>query len=82
MPHSAPRFGRGGPGALLCQKLTLDPGGKSPNIKMGSGMEQGTQMGPLVSEEQFQRVSGLLDAGLLTLDAVESGRGTQRTLSR
>ena len=33
------------------------------SIKMGSGMEAGTQMGPLVSEEQFQRVSGFLESG-------------------
>ena len=33
------------------------------SIKMGSGMEVGTQMGPLVSEEQFQRVSGFLESG-------------------
>src|ERR1700723_2717069 len=33
------------------------------SIKMGPGMEPGTQMGPLVSEEQFQRVSGFLESG-------------------
>ena len=33
------------------------------SIKMGSGMEQGTQMGPLVSDEQFQRVTGFLESG-------------------
>jgi phenylacetaldehyde dehydrogenase len=33
------------------------------SIKLGSGMEVGTQMGPLVSEEQFQRVSGFLESG-------------------
>ncbi|HTX47313.1 MAG TPA: aldehyde dehydrogenase family protein, partial [Solirubrobacteraceae bacterium] len=33
------------------------------SIKLGSGMEVGTQMGPLVSEEQFQRVSGYLESG-------------------
>src|SRR6201987_4811381 len=32
-------------------------------IKLGSGLEAGTQMGPLVSEEQFQRVSGFLESG-------------------
>ena len=32
-------------------------------IKLGSGMEAGTQMGPLVSEEQFQRVTGYLESG-------------------
>jgi phenylacetaldehyde dehydrogenase len=33
------------------------------SIKMGAGMEPGTQMGPLVSDEQFQRVSGFLESG-------------------
>ena len=33
------------------------------SIKLGAGMEAGTQMGPLVSEEQFQRVSGYLESG-------------------
>src|ERR1700728_644278 len=33
------------------------------SIKMGPGMEPGTQMGPLVSDEQFQRVSGFLESG-------------------
>src|ERR1700726_4644299 len=33
-------------------------------IKLGAGMESGTQMGPLVSEEQLQRVTGFLESGL------------------
>jgi len=33
------------------------------SIKLGSGMELGTQMGPMVSEEQLNRVSSLLDSG-------------------
>src|SRR6202790_2651844 len=33
------------------------------SIKMGPGMEPGTQMGPLVSEEQFRRVTGFLKSG-------------------
>jgi phenylacetaldehyde dehydrogenase len=33
-------------------------------IKLGSGMEAGTQMGPLVSEEQLQRVTGFLESGV------------------
>jgi phenylacetaldehyde dehydrogenase len=33
------------------------------SIKIGPGMEPGTQMGPLVSEEQFQRVTGFLQSG-------------------
>ena len=34
------------------------------NLKVGSGFEADTQMGPLVSREQFDRVSGYLQAGL------------------
>ena len=33
------------------------------SIKLGSGMEPGTQMGPLVSDEQFRRVTGFLESG-------------------
>jgi len=33
-------------------------------IKVGSGLEADTQMGPLVSEEQLQRVCSYLEAGL------------------
>ncbi len=33
------------------------------SIKLGPGMDPGTQMGPLVSEEQLRRVTGYLDAG-------------------
>jgi phenylacetaldehyde dehydrogenase len=32
-------------------------------IKLGAGMDSGTQMGPLVSEEQFRRVTGFLESG-------------------
>jgi phenylacetaldehyde dehydrogenase len=32
-------------------------------IKLGPGMESGTQMGPLVSQEQFERVTGFLESG-------------------
>ncbi|MFB9834279.1 aldehyde dehydrogenase family protein [Actinoallomurus acaciae] len=34
------------------------------SIKLGPGMDVDTQMGPLVSEEQLERVTGYLDAGL------------------
>ncbi len=34
------------------------------NMKVGSGFDARTQMGPLVSREQFDRVSGYLKAGL------------------
>src|ERR1700734_3410847 len=33
------------------------------SIKMGPGMEPGTQMGPLVSDEQFRRGTGYLESG-------------------
>jgi phenylacetaldehyde dehydrogenase len=33
------------------------------SIKMGPGMEPGTQMGPLVSEEQLRMVTGFLESG-------------------
>jgi len=33
------------------------------SIRLGPGMEAGTQMGPLVSEEQLNRVTGFLDSG-------------------
>src|SRR5215831_9144288 len=33
------------------------------SIKLGGGMESGTQMGPLVSDEQLQRVTGYLESG-------------------
>jgi phenylacetaldehyde dehydrogenase len=33
------------------------------SIKLGSGLDPTTQMGPLVSDEQFQRVSAFLESG-------------------
>ena len=33
------------------------------SIKLGPGMEPGTQMGPLVSDEQFRMVTGFLQSG-------------------
>src|SRR5260370_27094525 len=33
------------------------------SIKIGSGLDEGTQMGPLVSDEQFRRVTGYLESG-------------------
>ena len=32
-------------------------------IKVGSGLDSDTEMGPMVSQEQFERVSGYLDSG-------------------
>ncbi|HUA14245.1 MAG TPA: aldehyde dehydrogenase family protein [Verrucomicrobiae bacterium] len=36
---------------------------QAKKIKVGSGLDPDTQMGPLVSEEQLQRVCGYLEAG-------------------
>ena len=36
---------------------------RAKSIKVGSGFDEGTQMGPLVSREQFDRVTGFLDYG-------------------
>src|SRR5690349_16589493 len=33
------------------------------SIKVGSGLDEGTQMGPLVSDEQFRRVTSFLESG-------------------
>src|SRR6201999_1653277 len=33
-------------------------------IRVGSGMDPNTQMGPLVSEEQFEKVTGYINSGL------------------
>jgi phenylacetaldehyde dehydrogenase len=37
--------------------------GVAKSIKVGDGLDPGTQMGPLVSEEQLARVSAYLDSG-------------------
>ncbi|HWA42529.1 MAG TPA: aldehyde dehydrogenase family protein [Hypericibacter adhaerens] len=37
---------------------------EAKKIKVGEGLDPKTNMGPLVSEEQFQRVTGYMDAGL------------------
>ncbi len=37
--------------------------GIATNIKVGPGLDPATEMGPLVSDEQFQRVTGYIDAG-------------------
>ena len=37
---------------------------RANKIKLGAGVDAGTEMGPLVSEEQFNRVSGFIADGL------------------
>jgi len=45
------------------------------SIKLGSGLDPTTQMGPLVSEEQFQRVSGFLESGRIDGATALAGGG-------
>ena len=46
------------------------------SIKLGSGMEVGTQMGPMVSEEQFKRVNSFLESGKAEGATALAGGGT------
>jgi phenylacetaldehyde dehydrogenase len=45
------------------------------SIKLGSGMEAGTQMGPLVSDEQLRRVTGYVESGMAEGATALSGGG-------
>jgi phenylacetaldehyde dehydrogenase len=49
------------------------------SIKLGPGMEQGTQMGPMVSDEQMRRVTGLVDSGIAEGATALSGGGRHGT---
>lgn len=42
-------------------------------IKVGSGMEPGTQMGPVVSTTQFERVNKMIEAGLAEGATIATG---------
>ncbi len=49
------------------------------NLKVGSGFDASTQMGPLVSREQFDRVSGYLKAGIASgAEATAGGKSLDR----
>ncbi len=45
------------------------------NIKLGTGLDEDTQMGPLVSDEQLRRVMGYLDSGRADGAEVVTGGG-------
>ncbi len=45
------------------------------NMKVGDGFDESTQMGPLVSREQFDRVTGYLNAGLESGAKASQGGG-------
>ena len=42
-------------------------------MRIGAGMDPDTQMGPLVSDEQFRRVSGYIDSGIAEGAEVKTG---------
>ena len=45
-------------------KVTEGVAERAKKIKLGSGLDPSTQMGPLVSDEQLERVTGYLKAGV------------------
>ncbi len=47
----------------IFDKVAEGVAGEAKKIRVGPGMEKGTQMGPLVSDEQLSRVCGYLEAG-------------------
>ncbi len=54
----------------------------SEKIKLGPGMDLSTEMGPLVSSEQYDRVTGFLDSGKKQGAKAASGGGRPKNLSK
>jgi len=54
----------------------------SEQIKLGPGMDPSTQMGPLVSSDQYKRVTGYLAAGKQEGAKVLTGGGRPKELSK
>jgi acyl-CoA reductase-like NAD-dependent aldehyde dehydrogenase len=54
----------------------------SEKIKLGHGMDPATEMGPLVSREQYERVTGYLSAGAQQGARVAAGGGRPKELSK
>ena len=48
------------------------------SIKLGPGLEQDTQMGPLVSDEQLRRVTGYVQSGMAEGAKAVVGGGAAR----
>ena len=44
-------------------KIVSGVADEAKKIKLGSGMDATTEMGPLISDEQFRRITGYLDVG-------------------
>jgi acyl-CoA reductase-like NAD-dependent aldehyde dehydrogenase len=54
----------------------------SQKIKLGPGMDPATEMGPLVSSEQFQRVNSYLSAGTKEGARVATGGGRPKEIKK
>jgi phenylacetaldehyde dehydrogenase len=54
----------------------------SEKIKIGPGMDLSSEMGPLVSSEQFQRVNGFLDAGKKEGAKIATGGGRPKQFDK
>jgi len=54
----------------------------SEKIKLGHGMDPATEMGPLVSREQYERVTGYLSAGTQQGARVAAGGGRPKELNK
>jgi phenylacetaldehyde dehydrogenase len=54
----------------------------SQKIKLGPGMDTSTEMGPLVSSEQYERVTGFLESGKKGGGKAASGGGRPGNLSK
>src|SRR5262245_33841933 len=54
----------------------------SEKIKLGPGMDPATEMGPLVSSEQYERVTGYLASGTKQGARVAAGGGRPKELSK
>jgi phenylacetaldehyde dehydrogenase len=54
----------------------------SQKIKLGPGMDPSTEMGPLVSSEQFERVNGFLSSGTKEGAKIAVGGGRPKSMSK
>src|SRR5215472_15714138 len=48
----------------ILDKVVAGVADEAKKIKLGPGLDPGTQMGPLVSDEQFKRVTGFINSGV------------------
>ena len=48
----------------IFDKVVAGVADQAKSIKLGPGLDPNTQMGPLVSDEQFKRVTGHINSGI------------------